>query len=263
MLALCTRGDKVVKETLVSSEFDFDAVFDADDYMYFYGESLTDERSQAEIQALVNLINLDKSVKILDLACGFGRHSNRLAALGHDVTGIDLYSDFLEIAREGAKVQNLNVNYVQGDMRKIRYQAEFDRVLLLFTAFGYFDDETNLLVLENIFHALKPGGMLIFDLPNRDTYLKYFSPCYITEVGDDLMIDRISFDPLSGRSKNRRLVIRDGKTKEKPFTIQLYNANEITNQLLKVDFINIQFFSTWNGLPVDAESRRLIVVAEK
>lgn len=244
-------------------EFDFDAVFEADDYLYFYQESLSEERSQIEVQALVDLIKLEEPMKILDLACGFGRHSNRLAALGHDVTGIDLYSDFLDIARKDAKEKNIHVNYLKGDMRTIKYMEQFDRVLLLFTAFGYFDDETNQLVLANVNRALKLGGLFIFDILNRDTYLKYISPNHVTEVGNDLMIDRMSFDPLTGRSNNRRLVIRNGERKEKPFSIRLYNANEISNMLLAENFRNIKLFGGWDGTPLEAESRRLIITAEK
>jgi SAM-dependent methyltransferase len=191
-------------------EFDFDAVFDADDYMYFYRESLTDERTEAEVKSLVNLIKLDQPLKILDLACGFGRHANLLAALGHDMTGVDLNSDFLEIARKTAEAQELHANYVRGDMREITYREEFDRILLLFTAFGYFNDEENFLVINNVYRALKPGGKFVFDVPNRDVQLKFMVPFYVTEVGNDIMIDRVSFDPLSGRLKNRRLVIRNG-----------------------------------------------------
>lgn len=246
-----------------SVEFDFDKVFEADDYLYFYRESLTDERTQAEVLGLIHLIHLDRPLKILDLACGFGRHTNRLAAFGHEMTGVDLSSDFLNIARKEAAAQDLHVNYIQGDMRQVRYQAEFDRVLLLFTAFGYFSDEENSLVIENIYHALKTGGMFIFDVPNRDVQLKFMSSIYITEVGNDLMIDRVSFDTLTGRLTNRRLVIRNGERKEKPFSHRLYNANEIKSLLLKVGFKDIKIYSSWDGSPVEADSRRLIVVSEK
>ena len=49
--------------------------------MYFYGDMLTDERTEAEVGALVRMLELDTPKKILDLACGYGRHTNRLAAL--------------------------------------------------------------------------------------------------------------------------------------------------------------------------------------
>jgi SAM-dependent methyltransferase len=253
----------MMNQTLPPDEFNYDEVFEADDYLYFYRQYLTDERSDEEVQSLVKLAALDRPMKILDLACGFGRHSNRLAALGHDVTGIDLSYDFLDIARKNAEDQNLRLSYIRGDMRKIDYQEEFNRVLLLFTAFGYFDDETNFLVLMNAHKALKPGGLFIFDILNRDAVLKYMLAFYVTEIGNDLMIDRVSFDPITGRQKNGRIVIRDGIRKDKPFSIRMYNANEMANLLLRSGFQNIQFFGSWDGMQLNADARRMIVVAEK
>ena len=94
-------------------------------------------------------------MEILDLACGFGRHANRLAALGHTVTGIDLTPGFLEIARQDAEKRNVEVKYQQGDMRGITFDDKFDRVMLLFTSFGYFTDEENLQVLINAQQCLE------------------------------------------------------------------------------------------------------------
>lgn len=252
-----------MNQELLDSEFDSGSVFEADDYLFFYRESLTNERSQEEVDGLVKLLGLERPMKILDLACGFGRHANRLATLGHNVTGVDLSFDFLDIARTEAKEKNLSVNYIQGDMRTIPYKAEFERILLLFTAFGYFDDESNFSVLRSIHRALQQGGLFVFDLPNRDTFLKYMQPYIVTEIGDDLMIDRISFDPIAGRSKNRRIVIRDGVRKEKPYSLRLFNANEIANLLVAANFKRFQYYGTWGGEPVHVDSRKLIIVAEK
>ena len=68
--------------------FDLESVFEVDDYIYFYSEWLTDERSDHEVASLVKLLEMDRPMQVLDLACGFGRHANRLAALGHTVTGL-------------------------------------------------------------------------------------------------------------------------------------------------------------------------------
>ena len=145
-------------DTSPQAPFDLSAVFEVDDYMYFYGDDLTDERSEAEVAALVELLELDSPQKILDLACGFGRHANRLAALGHTVTGVDLTPGFLDIARAQAAAMGVNIDYRQGDMRTMDFREEFDVVLLLFTSFGYFEDDENKQVMDNIARALKPGA---------------------------------------------------------------------------------------------------------
>lgn len=79
-------------------KFDFKEVFNPEEYLYFYQEALSSERKQKEIDFLVKYTKLDKPLKILDLACGHGRHANTFASLGHSVTGIDVTKGFLELA---------------------------------------------------------------------------------------------------------------------------------------------------------------------
>jgi len=152
-------------------EFDFEAVFEVEDYLYFYGDLLTPEFSKKQVDFLVRELNLKPPLKVLDLACGFGRHANLLAKMGFEVTGVDLMDGFLEIARKEAKKLGVTVNYLRMDMREINFKNEFDLVILLFTSFGYFDDDGNLKVLKNVRDALKGGGHFCFDIPNRDVLL--------------------------------------------------------------------------------------------
>ena len=250
-------------DTASSIVFDFDAVFEVDDYLYFYQDMLTDERTDAEVAAIVKLLDLQAPTKILDLACGFGRHANRLAALGHQVSGVDLFPGFLEIARKDAERRNVKVDYRQGDMRHIEDRETYDLVLLLFTAFGYFEEEENLLVLCKISQALKPGGLLLMDAPNRDTVTKGSLPYIVTEKEGNLMIDRITFDTLIGRMQNQRIVIRDGVRRDKPFSIRVYNPTEITALLQRAGLQLEQFFGDWDGQSLNPDGRRMIILARK
>lgn len=247
----------------IKPQFDFEAVFEPDDYLHFYGEILTEERTKKEIDFLVNELELDKPNKILDLACGYGRHANRLAELGHHVTGVDITLGFLEIAKRDAKEKGVSVKYIQGDMREIVFKIEFDQVLLLYTSFGYFEDEENFKVLQNVARALKPGGLFCIDMQNRDVFLKNFHPYIVEEKENDLMINRISFDSVTGRLYNRRIVIRNGKRKEKPFIIRLYNATEIRELLNRVGLSITKIYGDWAASPFTSDSRTIIVIAKK
>lgn len=244
-------------------KFDFEAVFEPDDYLLFYRETLTEERTKKEIEFLVNELELDKPNKILDMACGYGRHANRLAELGHHVTGIDITLGFLEIAKRDANEKGVSVKYIQGDMRKINFKEEFDRVLLLYTSFGYFEDKDNFKVLQNVTRALKPGGLFCIDLHNRDVFLKNFCQFFVEEKGTDLMIDRRTFDSATGRMYNRRIVIRNGKRKDKPFVIRLYNATEIRELLNRVGLSITKIYGDWGAIPFTSDSRTIIIIAKK
>jgi hypothetical protein len=110
--------------------------------------------------------------------------------------------------------------------------------------------------------ALKPGGTLALDIPNRDTFLKDLPPADVIEKDGDLLINRFSFDALTGRFHNKRIVIRDGIRRDKPFSIRLYNSTEICNLLKGVGLVDYKLFDG-NNQPLSAPARRIVVVAKK
>ena len=121
----------------------------------------------------------------------------------------------------------------------------------------------NLLVLQNVRQALRPGGLFITDVPNRDMVMKYLQPVHVTEKEGNLMIDRSSFDSLNGLWINQRIVIRDGVRRDKPFKIRLYNPNEFTDLLCRAGLDVIAMYGGFDAQPVSTESRRLVVLARK
>jgi SAM-dependent methyltransferase len=250
------------EQSLTGALFDLDEVFEVDDHMFVYQDDLTGERSDSEVAGLVRMLDLDAPMRILDLACGFGRHANRLALRGHLVTGVDYTPGFLTLARQEASDMGVQVDYCQGDMRQIEFCEEFDVALLLFTSFGYFEDEENELVLQNMARALRPGGRLVIDMPNRDTLLARLRPVDVIEKGGGLLINRWSFDVVSGRFHNRRILIRDGVRKDKPFSIRLYNPNELCHLLARAGFVDHQFLDG-KGQRLSSDSRRMVVISRK
>jgi SAM-dependent methyltransferase len=104
--------------------------------------------------------------RILDLACGRGRHSLNLARLGFDVTGLDLSKQAIHIAETRAKASEIPVRFRCGDMRT-PLEESFDGIVNLFTSFGYASDDTdNRLALAAMRQMLVPGGFLLIDYLN-------------------------------------------------------------------------------------------------
>ncbi len=242
--------------------FSLEQVFEVEDYLFAYGDELTDARSEAEVSWVSKLLEIDRPMRILDLACGFGRHALRLAALGHTVTGVDYTPGFLALARQKAAELGVQIDFRQGDMRQVSFVEQFDRVVLLFTSFGYFEDSENEQVVRNMARALVPGGWLMLDVPNRDTVLKDLPPADVIEKDGGLLINRFSFDPLTGRFHNRRIVIRDGLRKDKPFSIRLYSATEMRDLLNQAGLVAHKLLGE-DDQPLSARSRRMVVIAQK
>jgi SAM-dependent methyltransferase len=243
--------------------FDFQEVFDPDNYLYFYERSLSQEATAKEVNFLVEKLHLNPSTRILDLACGQGRHANRLAGLGFSVVGIDINENLLALAENDAASRGLNVQYIKKDMRDIRYTNEYDRIYLLYTSFGYFDDNDNRKVLKNVARALKPKGLFCFDLHNRDMFLKYYQPHTVVSKENDLMISMNSFDVMTGRWNCRRIIIKDEKRREVHFSVRLYNFSEIRNLLENVGLTIKNIYGSRNGDPFVSSSHQMVIIAEK
>ena len=105
-------------------------------------------------------IGLNKSLKILDIGCGSGRHSIELAKREYHVTGIDLSDSLLEKARQKATDLGLAVSFFKCDARQLSYHNEFDVAIMLCEgAFPLMEtDEMNFKILENARNALKDTG---------------------------------------------------------------------------------------------------------
>ena len=132
-----------------------------------YYHILYKDRDYAEAQSfmdnLTNYLNLPKNGKILDLACGKGRHSVYLNKLGYNVTGVDLSEHSINYAKQ---FENDSLRFDVHNMTK-PYPETFDAVFNLFTSFGYFEnDDYNLRTIEAIKTELNAYGFGVIDFMN-------------------------------------------------------------------------------------------------
>ncbi|MBN1871843.1 MAG: class I SAM-dependent methyltransferase, partial [Candidatus Omnitrophica bacterium] len=113
-------------------------------------------------------IDRDKSLRIIDIGCGTGRHSIELAKRGYNITGIDLSESQLKWAREKAKEQDVEIVFERHDARDLPFKAEFDLAIMLCEGgFSLMEtDEMNFEILKNATKALKSKGKLIFTTLN-------------------------------------------------------------------------------------------------
>lgn len=103
------------------------------------------EDTKRQVDFLVEKLELRGDERILDLACGFGRHSLELARRGYDVTGVDITAQYIEYATKQAQNEKLNAKFICSDVRKVPFNNEFDVVINMADgAIGYLEnDEEN------------------------------------------------------------------------------------------------------------------------
>jgi SAM-dependent methyltransferase len=245
----------------MSFEFPREDAFD-EDYLYFYEELLTPERTGAEVELVWKLLELEPGVELLDLACGHGRIANPLAERGVRVTGLDATPLFLELARNDAADRGVEVEYIEGDMRSIPWVERFDRVLCWFTSFGYFSDDENRQVLAGAYSALRPDGSFLVEMNHRDNLLGRYAEETVSERGEDRMVDRHRFDVQTGRSYDQRTVVRGGKSRTFDFSVRMFSAAELQDWLRAAGFRDTRAFGE-DGELLTLEHRRMAVVGRR
>jgi SAM-dependent methyltransferase len=219
-----------------------------------------------EVDFLESCLGLEKGAAILDLACGAGNHAVELASRGYGVVGYDLSLSMLALAADEAQGRAQKLNFLQGDMREMAFDQVFDGLYCWATSFGYFDDEKNFNVLQRMHRALRPGGMMVFDVINRD-YVAPRQPSLVWFEGDGcICMDEMAVDFFTSRLKVKRTAMfDDGRSREIDYSIRLYALHEIGKMMHDADFkvVEVTGHPAHPGVFFGSESPRLIIVAER
>ena len=233
----------------------FQSWFDTPYYHILYKKRDQTE-AQDFIRNLVAYLDINQSQSILDLACGKGRHSIFLNALGFRVQGIDLSKKSIA---EASKSANERLRFAVHDMR-IPLGNKFDVVLNLFTSFGYFETiEDNYKVLETIKNALYDDGIGIIDFMNSPHVLQNLVPSNTTEI------DGIQFDIKRNYSDGiitKSIAVTDGDSvlqfKER---VRAFDLQDFMHMLSEVNLNFVECFGSYTLEPYNAEtSKRLILI---
>ncbi|MDX6602334.1 MAG: hypothetical protein QOF13_1536 [Solirubrobacterales bacterium] len=192
------------------------------------------DRTGAEVDRALAMLGARGGERVLDMACGTGRHSHELARRGFDVVGVDISPDLLTIAEADAEAESLSVSFVAADLRELGFEEEFDLVLNLNDgAIGYFEtEEENHRTFEVIAAALRPGGGNLLQLPNvlyAETHLP--QKTWIAGEGMVELIDH-RWEPRTRYLEGSTMPILVGEVfagvSPIPFRQRLYSVEEMT-----------------------------------
>jgi len=207
-------------------------------YVSYYRECFLEEyepfdeaATRVQVDFVESALRLSPPARILDLACGWGRHSRPLAERGYEVVGLDLNETFLRVAC--ARGQG-KPSWVCGDMRWLPFPTGcFDSVVCLWNSFGYFDDAGNSQVVQEVARLLAPGGGLLLDIPNRDFLLtqRVLGQDWSRE-GETHVLRSRQLDPLTSILHNETLILKpDGICRRYEMRIRCYAFPELRRLL--------------------------------
>ena len=244
-----------------------------ENYARTYDSEIYTQGTIGECDFIEKEINYDKSLKIVDIGCGTGRHSIELTKRGYKVIGIDLSESQLECAKEKAEAINLQIDFQKHDARNLPFKNEFDLAIMLCEGgFSLMEtDEMNFEILKNVSESLRQSSKLIFTTLNGlfPIYNSVEKFCAAAKEEKNATYKGNTFDLMTFRDHNLTTVEDDlGNKKELECNERFYIPPEITWLLKTLNFKKIDIYGAKLGAfsrndKLTTEDFEMLVIAEK
>jgi len=220
-------------------------------------------QASVEVKFILKQFKLKNGARLLDVCCGPGRHAVLFAKKGLAVTGYDYSAEYLKEAAAKAKKAGVKLSLVRGDMRRLKFNGEFDASVNLFTSFGYFQRfSDDIKTLKGIARALKPDGLFLIDIIHGDFVRKNFRAknWLRLEDGSYCLEDAVLTDD---GVLNTWTVIRKGKAQSKSFFSRRYSKSRMSAAMRKAGLKPLKAWGSFTGAQLTAKTNRLIILAVK
>lgn len=224
------------------------------------------EDTKRQVDFIIKTLDLKGNEKVLDLACGFGRHALEFARRGYDVTGVDITPEYVTYANERAKKEKLQAAFICADIREVKFPQSFDVVLNMADgAIGYLEnDEENKKIFRVVADALKKGGKHFMDIMNG-SYADTHFPCKLWDAGESgLTLSAFEWD------KDTRTLLygQADYAYDKPLTkpeleegnpIRLYTLDEIVAMTEPMGMQIHSSYADFGGKPSSDQDIQLLI----
>lgn len=257
--------------------------FESENFWTQFAPIMFDDARWAEAptvaQYVKDLAGLSQGAKVLDAGCGLGRISVELAALGLDVTGVDIIQSELDAARESAEAEGVPLTLVNHDLRSFHAPNQFDCAVNLYTSFGYCATiEEDLQILRNIAQSVKPGGTFIMECTSRETAVLYWTPgeeferagykvvTHFEVVGAwEGLRSQWTLYPLNSSLRGAEATKQSGAQPvvDHTFIQRLYPASFLRDKLLDFGFSKAEVYGDFDKSPYDQHARTMVVIGKK
>jgi SAM-dependent methyltransferase len=244
--------------------------FEKEAFWVNYGPIMFDSSRWAEAptvaEQVCKIAGLSEGSSILDAGCGPGRISVELALNKLAVTGVDLIAPFLDAAKESAKDEGVNIDFIQADLRTFTTKHKFDAAVNLYTSFGYCDTiEEDVQILRRIAESLKDGGFFIMECLSRENAVRDFIEGEWFERAGKTVLTEFSVEGAWEGLRSKWILIdnKDGSRMEHVFVQRLYSAIELKRLMLASGFSSCEIYGDFDFSPYNEKARTMVLVCRK
>lgn len=244
--------------------------FESENFWTQYAPIMFDDARWAEAptvaQYVKDIAGLGEGAKILDAGCGLGRISVELAALGLDVTGVDIIQSELDAARESAEAEGVPLTLINHDLRSFQAREQFDCAINLYTSFGYCATiEEDMKILKNIADSVKTGGTFIMECTSRETAIMYFTAGEEFERAGYKVVTHFEVvGAWEGLRSQWTLYPLDSKQAiDHTFIQRLYPATFLRDKLIDFGYSKVNIYGDFDKSPYNEHARTMLIIGKK
>ncbi len=243
--------------------------FESEDFWTQFAPIMFDDARWAEAPAVAeyvkNLAGLGAGATVLDAGCGLGRISVELAALGLDVTGVDIIQSELDAARESAEAEGVPLKLINHDLRTFHAPQQFDCAVNLYTSFGYCATiEEDMQILRNIADSVKKGGTLILECTSRETAVLYWTPGEEFERAGYKVVTHFEVTGAWEGLRSQWTLYQNGRqVVDHCFVQRLYPATFLRDKLIEFGFSKADVYGDYDLSPYNEKARTMVIIGRK
>lgn len=221
--------------------------------------------TEAEVDFIMETAGLQPGDKVLDIMCGYGRHSIELGKRGIDVTSIDNLNEYIEEIKANAHEQNLPVRGIKAGILEVELKENYDAIICMGNSFSFFNKEETSQILKKLSLSLQPGGILIINSwMIAEIALKHFKEkdWFQVEEYKYLLDYKFHFQPNRIESE-QTIVSADGTVEVLKGIDYIFSLDELESMFLDAGLCTKELYSTPRKRRFVLGDGRIYIVVER
>jgi len=212
-------------------------------YLKEHKEYFSLEQLKKDVEFLIKALKLKKKDKILDIACGNGRHTIELKKRGYNVDGLDFSSYLIGVAQKQAKKENIEIHFYTQDIHKINLEKKYNKIFLFFSEFGVFDADK---ALKNIAKIMEKNGLFFLDCDNIFRIINYLKE----NPKAPYKFDFIKMELIASGEHNKK-------------RLRYYTFPELKKMFNDNNLLVSSVYGNYDMEKLNINSRRIIIIGKK